>query len=424
MAINPRKELETLLKKVKAQSLLNTVKQLDNRGRDIVLRGLRTQLTDTAKQSLVSELRNAASAADREIRDWLVKSISDSYVHGMNYTTKVSSIEFTPPGTQLFKWSDTTPEVDTLWEKIRLVGGDDAGTVGDGIYFSLDPDSSKQFGNQLNSFVLPKKYKLFDISKGGRDNPFSTNFKLSDLQKRAFENGVDVIEQARREGYDGVIFTADDGVNKWVGLNKEVAKVGLVPFIPQVAPVTVSIVSNSAEFSPHLRAINALLQDSYLDFGNAMTSFVRSGEKILNDALKQQIRSTIIQGRLEGDAIREITANVKDVFSSRGFIGLTDRSGRNWSLDRYSEMLTRTHIIRANNEGAINRAKDFDVDIVEISTHASACPICQPFEGQFFSISGTDSKYPPLAGGNEPPYHPNCKHTIFYRPDLGDGREN
>jgi hypothetical protein len=294
----PRKELEKLLKDVNTKALLKTIKQLDQKGRDIVVRGLSTQLNETKKNQLLSELRQAVTKADLEIRDWLVKSISESYTHGINYTTEVARIQF----------GDT----------VLL-----AGVVGSTI--SLEP-------------------------------------------------------------------------------------------------VTVSLIRNSAEYSPHLSAINALLNDAYLDFGNSMTSFTRSGERMLNDALKRQLRSNIIQGRLDGSAIRDIKKTVKEVFVDKGFIGLTDRSGRDWTLDRYSEMLTRTHIIRANNEGAINRAKDFDVDIVEVSTHSTACPICQPYEGKFYSISGEDKKYPSL-GGNEPPYHPNCKHSLLYRPDLGSDRE-
>lgn len=417
MDIQPRKELEKLLKDVKAKSLLETIKKLDQKGRDIVVKGINTNLTSAKKDALLSSLRQEVTATDSVIREWLVNAISESYVHGMNMSTKIAQLSV-PTGTKLFKWSDATPQIDTMWERIRAVAGNSAGTMGNGVYFSLDPNSSKMFGNQLHSFSLPNKYKLIDLTKGT-----TGIYDLHPLQKDALRHGIDVVEEAKRQGYDGVIFRSDDGQSKWVALNNETARTGLVPFIAtQIQPMTVELLRGSSEFSPHISAINALLNDAYLDFGNSMTSFMRSGDRMLSEALKRQIRSNLVQGRLEGEAMRDIAKTVKESFINKGFIGLTDRSGREWTIDRYAEMVTRTHIMRANNEGAINRAKDFFVDVVEVSSHASACPICQPYEGKFYSISGTDKKYPPLAG-NEPPYHPNCKHSLYYRPDLGDDIE-
>lgn len=418
MEIKPRKEMEALLRKVKAQTLVKTMKSLDQQGREIMLRGLTEQLNDSKKQQLIGELRAITSKTDQDVRIWLSNAISESYLHGMNYTTQLSSIDIS--GTPLYKWSDATPEVDTMWEKIRAIAGDKAGTVGDGVYFSLDSESSKDFGNTLHSYSLPEKYKLLDTTKN--QNLSAGGVSTHPIEKRALLKGVDVVEQAKREGYDGVIFMADDGQNKWVALNNETAKVALLPIVPKIKPLTVELLKNSAEFSPHLSAVNAMLSDAYLDFGNAMNSFVKSGERMINDALKKQVRDTLMYGRLDGESIKDIKSSVKEAFVNKGFIGLTDRNGREWTIDRYSEMLTRTHIMKANNEGAINRARDFDVDIVEISDHGSTCPICSPYEGKLFSLSGSSKKYPSL-DGNVPPFHPNCKHSLLYRPDLGDDRE-
>ena len=183
------------------------------------------------------------------------------------------------------------------------------------------------------------------------------------------------------------------------------------------AKITVSLLTTTPNLAPHLQAVNALLSDAYLNFGKTMDGYIKGAETILNDALKRQIRSNIAQGRLEGAAIKEIKATVKDAFVDRGFTVLVDRGGRQWTLDRYSEMLAKTQIIDANNEGVVNRASDFGVDIVEISDHGATDDACQSQEGKIYSISGNSDNYPPLAG-NEPPFHPNCGHTLLLRPDL------
>ena len=181
--------------------------------------------------------------------------------------------------------------------------------------------------------------------------------------------------------------------------------------------VTLQVLTQNKILQPHLDAVNTLLSDAYLDFGSGINSFVKGGERILNDQLKRQVRSTIAQGRLDGAGINEIKKTVKEVFSDKGFTVLLDKSGRQWELQNYSEMLARTHVIKANNEGVINRAGDFGIDIVEISAHASPCDVCSKEEGKIYSISGKSKNYKALAG-HEPPFHPRCKHTLMLRPDL------
>lgn len=185
---------------------------------------------------------------------------------------------------------------------------------------------------------------------------------------------------------------------------------------PPLVPLTVELIKTTPYLKPHLQAVNALVSDTYLDFGNTMTGYLKGAERTLNDATKRQVRATIAAGRLEGASVAQIKRTVKENIGQQGFSVLLDRGGRQWELGRYSEMVTRTHLNKANNEAAINRSSDFSVDIVEVSEHGSD-DICGDYEGKLYSISGDSENYPPL-DGNEPPYHPNCTHNLMMRPDL------
>lgn len=181
--------------------------------------------------------------------------------------------------------------------------------------------------------------------------------------------------------------------------------------------ITLEVIRTVPEMKPHLDAVNTLLSDAYLDFGSGIRGYVKSAEHILNDALRQQIQSKIALGRLSGESIREIQKAIKNELQERGFKVLLDRGGHTWTLDRYSEMLARTHVIRANNQATLLRGAEFDVDTYEISTHGATDAACSVQEGKLYSMTGTSKTYPPLAG-NEPPYHPNCGHSLIPRPDL------
>lgn len=80
-----------------------------------------------------------------------------------------------------------------------------------------------------------------------------------------------------------------------------------------------------------------------------------------------------------------------------------------------------THELR--NIAAINVTKDINRDLVFMSYHFGSCPICIPYEGRVYSLSGTDPNYPYLYSTpwNETyqNMHPNCRHLITpYIEDL------
>ena len=196
-------------------------------------------------------------------------------------------------------------------------------------------------------------------------------------------------------------------------LHEEIAEFGIQTGLGKI---TVQRLTGVTEMQPHLLAVNSLLSDAYLDFGAGITGFVREAEHILNDALKRQIQSKIGTGRLLGDDILTIRKGITKDIADRGFGVLIDKGGRQWTLERYGEMLARTHIIKANTEATLNRGRELGIDIFEVSSHGAGDSICAPLEGKKFSVSGKSPNFPPLVF--TPPFHPNCRHTLLPRPDL------
>jgi len=418
MLTDPSKAMEGLDSLTGVNELMKTVKALDDEGRKILLKALGEQLTDAKKQSILAQLKGLVTPADAKIKNWLVQGISKSYVAGMNSAQKFATINLQPKGVTLFKWVGGDKGAARA-EINALAGNVDPFNLG-GIHFALDPQSSKEFGDVLTASILPKQYKLVELKSllPASARNLSADDMLARANILAADKGMTVLQLAKAQGFDGVIYPSNENQGKWVALNETVAKTKLIPTIPTGAPsLTVQMLQTVPFMKPHLQAVNALLSDAYLDFGTTMTGYVRGAERILNDALRKQIRSNIGAGRLEGEGVAAVKKVVKETFSDRGFTVLIDRGGRQWSLDQYSEMVTRTHIIKANNEGVVNRAGDFEIDIVEVDTHGAEDSLCEPQEGKIYSISGKSKNYPPLAD-NDPPFHPNCKHTLLLRPDL------
>lgn len=160
----------------------------------------------------------------------------------------------------------------------------------------------------------------------------------------------------------------------------------------------------------HKEAVEALIEDAYLDFAGGIEGVKRAGREFISDLVKLKINERIVVGAIKGEGVYKIKREVKKLVEDRGFTALIDRGSKRWKIDTYAEMLVRTHIIKSNNEGFSNRLLENGLDLVEISSHASACPICQDYEGRVFSLTGNDKRY-----GQAPdlPIHPNCRHSYM-----------
>ena len=136
----------------------------------------------------------------------------------------------------------------------------------------------------------------------------------------------------------------------------------------------------------------------------------RAGRGFVSAIVKKKINERIISGQLEGKALQNIKREVQNIVEDQGFTALVDRGVKSWALDTYAEMLVRTHVIKANGEGTRNRLLENSVDLVEISSHTSSCPICQPYEGNVYSLTGRTDGYDKAP---ELPIHPNCRHSYL-----------
>ena len=419
MATKDDKRNAKLFRDTQVKKLVGLINEMDKNANGVVIRGLSSEMNENRKNQILAEVRAEVQKADPKIREWLQTYIPQSYVDGINTAGDLSNKAKSglSKDIQLFKWSGG--EKGSLTEKINADFG--TPTVGEGKYFALDPNSSSDFGDTLHSFVMPKDaVKLYDSTGGAKTTADAIDQLSKDkmYQEMLKAGQSDFVAFMKSKGYSGVVFFSDDGKHKWVAIDESKTKAirETPPPTNKVDKVTIETLKTDPNLKPHLQVVNNLLSNSYADFGNTMTGFVKGAENILNEATKQQLRGQIAFGRLEGEGIPKIKSDLTKTIKSEGFTVLLDRGGRKWAVGRYAEMLARTHILEANNEAIINRAKEVGTDIVEVSNHSTVTPLCQQYEGKIYSLSGNSSNYPKLP--SEPPFHPNCKHFLLLRPDL------
>lgn len=198
-------------------------------------------------------------------------------------------------------------------------------------------------------------------------------------------------------------------------MKREVAKyyeIGADEAIGQLKDVGAEISVSGGFNRIHQEAITALIDDTTKSFGNSISGVSRSAQLLLNTAVKEQITQQLAIGKIGGATLRQIKNNVIGVFEREGLSALTDKAGRTWTLDRYSEMLIRTKAVEARNTGMINRIVENDYDLVQVSSHG-ATDQCGKWEGEILSVTGNTPGYKTVQQAiDDGLFHPNCKHAM------------
>ena len=122
-------------------------------------------------------------------------------------------------------------------------------------------------------------------------------------------------------------------------------------------------------------------------------------DELLGDALRE--------GETRGFASKIVREYFREQFGDAKFIRI---SGRNYEMRAYADLVAKTRLRVVQTEAVLNTCREYDNDLVQVSDHGTECPICIPYEGNTYSLSGKSSAYPYL--DSYPPWHPRCQHNI------------
>ena len=158
----------------------------------------------------------------------------------------------------------------------------------------------------------------------------------------------------------------------------------------------------------HQRSMSLLAETATTRFDEVIGLLTKN-----SNAMFKSLQLDIIAKQVKGiDPIRQLANQLYTNLMNKGITAFKDRGGKQWELKTYSEMATRTITMDAQNRGQWNEYAAFGADLVQVSSHADACPKCVPFQGAILSISGTTSGYKTVSEATERGlWHPNCRHT-------------
>lgn len=133
------------------------------------------------------------------------------------------------------------------------------------------------------------------------------------------------------------------------------------------------------------RAVEVLARETITRVTASHGGILRS----IDDAYRTIIAEVSAPGVVSGsESTGAAVQRALNRFADSGITGFVDRAGRNWQLDTYAEMATRTSAGRAMIDGRIEQYLEDDRQFVIVSDSPEECKLCRPFEGKGLSLTG------------------------------------
>lgn len=147
----------------------------------------------------------------------------------------------------------------------------------------------------------------------------------------------------------------------------------------------------SKQAKDRLNKVNTVMR--YLARATAAAAVNKAAE-IVNkqqhlDTLNKAAGKVIMGAESRQTAVRQC---IKEM-SEKGIPAFVDAAGRQWSPEAYVNMDVRTTCSNAAHEAQFTRMNDYDIDLIETSSHPGARPKCSLDQGVIFSKSGKNKKY-------------------------------
>ena len=154
-----------------------------------------------------------------------------------------------------------------------------------------------------------------------------------------------------------------------------------------------------------------LLQSTRQAYLNGVTTAVAEAQ--LLEA--QQILDTQALGVVTGMETRvRAIRKAMDQMAAAGLTGFVDKAGRNWSPEAYSAMVVRTASHNVYVRSIKDRQQEYGGgDIFQVSSHPGARPLCYPYQGKFYSWSGSGTF---VDGAGHTQQYENINSTSYGQP--------
>lgn len=163
--------------------------------------------------------------------------------------------------------------------------------------------------------------------------------------------------------------------------------------------------------------VNQMFKDSFAHIAANATSMAATVKSELRKDSARIFQRAAVEGTSKAYAYRQLKA---EILGKDPAFKFTDKRGRQWPVESYLGMLTRTVMMTASRESYANTLTNEGQDLVIISMHG-AKDECRFWEKRVLSLTGATKGYPTIADAQASGqiFHPRCKHSfVAYHADI------
>lgn len=166
--------------------------------------------------------------------------------------------------------------------------------------------------------------------------------------------------------------------------------------------------------SPQIIEIFRAYQDQAANTLNLTNqSMIDNAKQVYIDGINKTVADVLAGTKTHDQALRQTIAD----WAKEGIPALIDKAGRKWGTEGYVRTVMLTTIGNTANKIQDTRMQEYGIDLVEISSHSGARPLCAPYQGRIYSVSGNHPDYPPLSstsmGRPAGLFGINCGHNKY-----------
>lgn len=173
--------------------------------------------------------------------------------------------------------------------------------------------------------------------------------------------------------------------------------------------------------APMRQSVSAWVKIARSDVNIALAQMAENAGQVYAEIASRSALS-VITGQ---QSVREAIAKSVSEYTEQGLTAFVDKANREWSPEGYAQMVVRSNQRRVATQISLDAAEEYGTDLIEVSSHLGARPLCEPWQGKILSLHGKTQGYTRLdqTSYGEPAglFGINCGHVMYpFFPGLSE----
>lgn len=203
-----------------------------------------------------------------------------------------------------------------------------------------------------------------------------------------------------------IIQLTAESATKMKDILSEEYKQGSREAIQQLDSQGVKEIDTSLRPIIHQNAVQEIMNDSFYSILEATENMGVDAKRRIEEATRKANQGSLIEGVSRRQATQDAVAELTE----QQIIGIIAKNGAMIPIQAYMANVIQYNQRKAHVQGALNRIKENNMDLVYVNEVGITCEYCAMYQGRVYSISGNDPRFPKL--DVEPPYHSHCVHSL------------